>query len=799
MKMKQLFRHTTTLIRTALLLGTLAFVTPQQTQAQTAVQRAEMPDAFETMDPATIIGDGQYYYIQFYNYANNICSYLTECGPNQKALAKDFLPYANNRLWTLEATGENGQFRLRDKAGLYLCFGSYGSQQRVICVNDVASASVLTATSLGNNVGDGYDISSVTAPNYPMFRGGPTEGPGNEWAEFPYNVTRRGSYYDKTRLRFAKLKSSAAFLIYYRGEGMDNNDPNASTTYHYMTYSGMDNGTSEVSSRRSILNSKAAWTLPTAAAYHQDGLWALESAGNNGEFYVKKYGTEEYLVRNSDNISVLGVKDEVNGVYRVEDFDANRYTPVQTVQYETTTLAANMFHNWNGYGADATQGSQATVAFNIGNNATLGGGATVAGTGEVNYQIYADLSNYTKMIINGTPGMSLRVLMSRQESNSGPMVEKQVTIGAESKAVVDLENLVLNYAITSAPVKMTDVDYNQPNTSFGEIATGATARAGYNTIADGRVEMANTGWGVNHITYLQVDASAVPGTITRVTLKADVSGSSDNMRTTSWGVGYNSSTWSADMTYDTANKSITLLGGTQWTATNSSTTFESKTFDITAALNGDADKKVTILVYETAAAGGYIKNPTVEVQYSLNTPVSYAHLNAIKTGWGGAAGTISSVELVNENNITSAGARYFHHDNGDGKRVPQWGTKYADLWNAGFRPVEVPVPNKDEFYQVLVKWGDNMINHNGGVSALPANEADYDLWQLEQIDDYGHFRLKAPNGRYLKPNGAGMTEPNNPEGAEIMDNAKFFLDDDRDFALTWYYVNPVQKEIPVYH
>ncbi len=793
--MKHLLRYASTTLRAALLLGVLAFANIQQGGAQNADQRAAMPDAFETMNPATIIGDGQYYYIQFYNYANNICSYLTECGPNQKALAKDFLPYANNRLWTLEATGENGQFRLRDKAGLYLCFGSYGSVQRVICVNDVASASVLTATSLGNNVGDGYDISSVTAPNYPMFRDG--EGPGKEWAEFPYNVTRRGSYYDKTRLRFAKLKSSAAFIIYYRGEGIDNNDPNAATTYHYMTYSGMDNGTSDVSSRRSIFNSKAAWTLPTAAAYHQDGLWVLESAGDNGEFYVKKYGTEEYLVRNSDNISVLGVKDEVNGVYRVEDFDANRYTPVQTVQYETTTLAANMFHNWNGYGADATPGSEAEVAFNVGNDATLGGGAMVAGTGEVNYQIYADLSNYTKMIINGTPGMSLRVLMSRQESNNGPMVEKQVTIGAESKAVVDLENLVLNYAITSAPVKMTYVDYNQPNTSFGEIAAGATARAGYNTIADGRVEMAKTDWNVNHITYLQVDASAVPGTITRVTLKADVSGSSDNKRTTCWGVGYNSSTWSADMTYDTANKSITLLGGTQWTATNSSTTFESKTFDITAALNGDADKKVTILVYETEAAGGYIKNPTVEVQYSLNTPVSYAHLNAIKTGWGGAAGTISSIELVNENNITSTGARYFHHDNGDGKRVPQWGTKYADLWNAGFRPVEVPVPNKDEFYQVLARWGNNMMGHNGQPTALPANEADYDLWQLEQIDDYGHFRLKAPNGRYLKPNGAGMTEPNNPEGAEIMPNAKFFLDDDRDFALTWYYVNPAQKEIPV--
>ncbi len=59
MKMKQLLRHTSSLLRTALLLGAAALITIP-TQAQTA----GLPDAFETMDPATIIGDGNYYYIQ---------------------------------------------------------------------------------------------------------------------------------------------------------------------------------------------------------------------------------------------------------------------------------------------------------------------------------------------------------------------------------------------------------------------------------------------------------------------------------------------------------------------------------------------------------------------------------------------------------------------------------------------------------------------------------------------------------------------------------------------------------------
>ena len=780
--MKRSFIHTAKLLRAVLLLGVLVFANIQPTEAQTAEQRAEMPDAFETMDPATIIGDGQYYYIQFFDYGGNIYSYLTDGGANKRAWIRDFLPYANNRLWTLVRVSEN-QFKLRSKEGNYIGYGrmsDYGGGDRYGGVANEANAATFTFEERG----DGHIILDVQGRVLGRYN-------NNEWTDLP-NMDTRNSNKNYSIMRVAKLKSSAAFLIYYRGEGIDNDDPDASTTYHYMTYSGMDNGTSDVSSRRSILNSKAAWTLPTAAAYHQDGLWTLESAGDNGEFYIKKYGTEEYLVRNSDNISVLGVKDEVNGMYRVEDFDANRYTPVQTVQYETTTLAANMFYNWTGYGADATQGSEAEVDFNVGNDATLGGGAMVAGTGVVDYQIYADLSNYTKMIINGTPGMPLRVLMSRQESNSGPLVEKTVTIGAESKAVVDLRNLKLNFANGSAAVRMTYVNGNDDaaDISYGEIAAGDAAYCGFNKIsANGVVNLANAAWRVNNLTFLQVDASAISGTIRRVTLKGDFQQISE--RGLEYGVGYNNSTWTADMTWNSADRSITTLGGTQ--TVEKATTDKELSFDITGAFT---DTRVrTILVYNLAAGAGYIKNPRVEVEYDPNIPVAYAHLNAIKTGWGGAAGTISSIELVNENNITSTGARYFHHDNGDGKRVPQWTTKYNDLWNAGFRPVEVPVPNKDEFYQVLIRIpvvdGNPMLNATGGASTYDENNKV--LWQLEQVGDYSQFRLKRPDtGRYLKSVGE-LTEPNDPTDAETNTNEKFWTD----FTPTWYYVNPVQKEIPV--
>lgn len=168
----------------------------------------------------------------------------------------------------------------------------------------------------------------------------------------------------------------------------------------------------------------------------------------------------------------------------------------------------------------------------------------------------------------------------------------------------------------TATIKMTYVDKSNPDQSFGEIAAGETAKAGYNKISNGQVGFAYENWGVNYITYLQVDASAIDGTITKATLVAEVSGSTDNKRSTTWGVGYNRSEWSDVLTYNGADVSITTLGETVSTGTKSSKTFESKEFDITSAFTSDEGKIVTILVYETAPAGGYIKNPQVNIEYS---------------------------------------------------------------------------------------------------------------------------------------------------------------------------------------
>lgn len=180
--------------------------------------------------------------------------------------------------------------------------------------------------------------------------------------------------------------------------------------------------------------------------------------------------------------------------------------------------------------------------------------------------------------------------------------------------------------VAEATVKMTYVDYANADTSFGEIGTDETALAGYNKISNDTVRGANTSWGATYVTYLQVDASSIgtDAVISSVTLTIKVSGSTDSKRVTTYGAGYNTSTWSESLTWNTADLSITTVGETVSTSTQSASTFEEKTIDITDAFKDDADNVVTILIYETAAAGGYIMNPSAEViYYDASSAASY--------------------------------------------------------------------------------------------------------------------------------------------------------------------------------
>ena len=92
-----------------------------------------------------------------------------------------------------------------------------------------------------------------------------------------------------------------------------------------------------------------------------------------------------------------------------------------------TKFMASMFHEWNGTGANA-QPTATTVntEWNLNNN--VGGGGTVAGFSSVSYKLFADVSQYDKLVLRGN-GSGLRILANRL-TDHGPY--KQIIVSFNS-------------------------------------------------------------------------------------------------------------------------------------------------------------------------------------------------------------------------------------------------------------------------------------------------------------------------------------------------------------------------------
>ena len=99
---------------------------------------------------------------------------------------------------------------------------------------------------------------------------------------------------------------------------------------------------------------------------------------------------------------------------QIDDFEA----PDEWVK-----MTASMFHEWDGTGANAQPlDKQVTVDWNFGYSA--GGGTCIAGFVNVNYNQFADFSDYDQLVLRGT-GTGLRVLANRL-TDHGPY--KQITV-----------------------------------------------------------------------------------------------------------------------------------------------------------------------------------------------------------------------------------------------------------------------------------------------------------------------------------------------------------------------------------
>ena len=121
----------------------------------------------------------------------------------------------------------------------------------------------------------------------------------------------------------------------------------------------------------------------------------------------------EYFPVRTDN--VLGY---IMNYVDIDDFEAPD---------DWTKFTASIFHEWNGTGANA-QPTATTVntEWNLNNN--VGGGGTVAGFSSVSYKLFADVSQYDKLVLRGK-GSGLRILANRL-TDHGPY--KQIIVSFNS-------------------------------------------------------------------------------------------------------------------------------------------------------------------------------------------------------------------------------------------------------------------------------------------------------------------------------------------------------------------------------
>ena len=111
------------------------------------------------------------------------------------------------------------------------------------------------------------------------------------------------------------------------------------------------------------------------------------------------------------------------------------------------TMTLDNFHEWDGC-TETSEVLNNDYRGEIHVGETLEAGSLVYGDANVIYIHYANLTKYDQLIIEGTPGMELRVLINRLEvgngggdANGGSWTELNPVIGDDEKAIVDLSDL----------------------------------------------------------------------------------------------------------------------------------------------------------------------------------------------------------------------------------------------------------------------------------------------------------------------------------------------------------------------
>ena len=98
------------------------------------------------------------------------------------------------------------------------------------------------------------------------------------------------------------------------------------------------------------------------------------------------------------------------------------------------------YHNWSEVSATATDNGEAGGGVKIGEEVALGG--TIWGnlSGGVPYLCYANITEYSELRFEGTPGAVIR-LMCNRTVDEGPIYEIKPTIGEDGKLTVNISDL----------------------------------------------------------------------------------------------------------------------------------------------------------------------------------------------------------------------------------------------------------------------------------------------------------------------------------------------------------------------
>lgn len=196
-------------------------------------------------------------------------------------------------------------------------------------------------------------------------------------------------------------------------------------------------------------------------ADYLQGIWKVAYDAENG-----------YTIQNVNSNRYLSIADG-NGSNDVKYI--RLFTGLGTTTYHYHTFTPDLWKTWDGVDENAQVTGNANVPVNL--RADVAAGGLVAG-GNVPWNTYADLTNYSGFHVKGTASMSLRLLFNRQKKDDGgdgDYIEITQVIPASGELDIDFatltkdENLVFPAGTKYIHLNSIKVNWGSPTGQIEEL------------------------------------------------------------------------------------------------------------------------------------------------------------------------------------------------------------------------------------------------------------------------------------------------------------------------------------------